>query len=474
MDSCSYKSSMNVIADNYNTLNYTLLEPRSDGRVAYSKKISDAISQNPAIALEIRSIIRLDDPEIDRYVKCAERARNPEVREKLVQSICYFLTQNNFTPDVENRISAQIARPRLKKINMTTADLQDKQKFEISDCPNKSHRVARESHSVKLRNTNLQWNSHPQIASDESRLHTINNVLNWVHQSFDPDQAIPLTLISIGAGNLLMEQMIHLNLVEMGVPEQYIRWCCIDTSYRKDLDKNNGMFESFRKSRESFSENKDKDYARYFSTVNAYLSKSIDAGKLCVQARANTHILLLSLDPPTPLQGSLPEGCLTLIGQPTTPDKANTVFFVFSAAEDKEQLKRLSQSFGASCPLGTSHAVRLCFDQRKIKFTLSKELEVTPFGQELKPLLTTAFENTPQKVRDGSTTEQIEYLQFVYKNIVEKCAMKHGSAGTSIPLSEYQESVNQLKRFFFDSREPTLPSAHFNLENSKSTVTSYP
>lgn len=465
---------MNVIADNFNTLNYTLLEPRSDGRVAVSKKLSDAISQSPAIALEIRSITRLDNPETDRYVKCAERARNPEVREKLVQSICYLLTQNNFTPDVENEISTLIARPRLKKINMTPADLQDKQKFEISDCPDKSHRIDRKSHSVKLCNTNLQWKSHPQIASDESRLHTINNVLNWVHQSFDPGQSVPLTLISIGAGNLLMEQMIHLNLVEMGVPEQYIRWCCIDTSYRKDLDKNNGVFESLRKSRESFSENKNKDYARYFSTVNAYLSKSTDAGKLCAQARANTHILLLTLDPPTPLQGSVPEGYLTLTGQPTTPDRANTVFFVFSAAEDKEQLERLSQSFGASCPLGMSHGVRLCFDQRKINFTLSKDLEVTSFGQELKRLLTTVFEKTSQKVRDGSTTEQIKYLQSVYKAIVEKCAMKYDLAGTAIPLSEYQESVNQLKRFFFDSHEPTLSSAHFNLENSKSTVTSYP
>lgn len=464
---------MNIIADNYNTLNYTLLEPKSGGRVADSKKISDAISQSPAIALKIRSIIRLDNPEIDRYVKCTENARNPEVREKIVQIICYLLTQNNFTPDVENKILAQISRPRLKKINMTTADLQDKRKFEISACPDKSYQIDRESHSVKLRNTNLRWKSHPQIASDESRLHTINNVLNWVHQSFDPDQAIPLTLISIGAGNLLMEQMIHLNLVEMGVPEQYIRWCCIDTSYRKDLDKNTGLFESYRKSRESFSENKGKDYARYFSTVNAYLSETIDSGTLCVQARENTHILLLTLDPPTPLQGSVPEGCLTLVGPPTTPDKANTVFFVFSAAEDKEQLERLSQSFGASCPLGMSHGVRLCFDQRKIKFTFSKELEVTPFGQELKLLLTTVFENTPQKVRDGSTTEQIQYLQLLYQAIVEKRAMKHGLAGTAIPLSEYQESVNQLKRFFFDSREPTLPSAHFNLENSKSTVTSY-
>ncbi len=465
---------MNIIADNHNTLNYTLLEPRSDGRVADSRNISDAISQSPAIALKIRSIIRLDNPEIDRYVKCAEKARNPEVREKLVQAICYLLTQNNFTPDVENKISAQIARPRLKKINMTTADLQDKRKFKIADCPDKSHQIDRESHSVKLRNTNLQWKSHPQIASDESRVHTINNVLNWVHQSFDPDQAIPLTLISIGSGNLLMEQMIHLNLVKMGVPEQYIRWYCIDTSYRKDLDKNTGMFESFRKSRESFSENKDKDYARYYSTVNAYLSKSIGSGKLCVQARANTHILLLTFDPPTPLQGSLPEGCLTLIGQPTTPGNANTVFFAFSAAEDKKQLERLSQSCGASCPLGITHGVRLCFDQRKIRFTLSKELEITPFGQELKPLLTTVFENTSQKVRDGSTTEQIQYLQLVYKTIAEKCAMKHGLAGTVLPLSEYQESVNQLKRFFFDSREPGLPSAHFNLENSKPTVISYP
>lgn len=464
---------MNTIAGNHNTLNYTLFEPRSDGRATDSKKISDAISQSPAIALKIRSIIRLDNPEIEQYVKCTEKARNPEVREKLVQTICYLLTQNNFTPDVENKISALITRPRLKKINMTTADLQDKRKFQISYCPDKSHQIDRESHSVKLRNTNLQWKSHPQIASDESRLHTINNVLNWVHQSFNPDQAIPLTLISIGAGNLLMEQMIHLNLVEMGVPEQYIHWCCIDTSYQKDLDRNTGIFESYRKSRESFSKNKDKNHPRYFSTVNAYLSKSIDSGKLCVQARANTHILLLTLDPPTPLQGSVPESCLTLIGQPTTPDNANTVFFVFSAAEDKEQLERLSRSFGASCPLGISHGVRLCFNQREIKFTLSKELEVTPFGQELKPLLTTVSKNASQKVRDGSTTAQIQYLQCVYKTIAEKCAMKHGLAGIVMPLSEYQESVNQLKRFFFDSREPALPSAHFNLENSKSTVTSY-
>lgn len=464
---------MNIIADNHNTLNYTLLEPISDRRAADSKKISDAISQSPAIALKIRSVIRLDNPEIDRYVRCTEKTRNPEVREKLVQSIYYLLTQNNFTPDVESKILGQIARPGLKKRNMTTADLQDKRKFEIRDCPDKSHQIDRKSHSVKLRNTNLQWKSHPQIASDESRLRTINNVLNWVHQSFDPDQPIPLTLISIGAGNLLMEQMIHLNLVEMGVPEQYIRWCCIDTSYRKDLDKNSGMFKSYKKSRESFSENKDQDNARYFSTVNDYLSESTDSGKLCVQARANTHILLLTLDPPTPLQGSIPEGCLALIGQPTTPVDANTVFFIFSAAEDKEQLERLSQRFGASCPLGMSHGVRLCFDQRKINFTLSKELEVTPFGQELKDLLTTVFENTRQKVRDGSTTEQIQYLQLVYKTIVEKCAMKHGLAGTAIPLSEYQESVNQLKRFFFDSRDPALASAHFNLENSKSTVTSY-
>ena len=120
-----------------------------------------------------------------------------------------------------------------------------------------------------------------------------------------------------------------------------------------------------------------------------------------------------------------------------------------------------------------THGVRLCFEQGEIKFTFSKELEVSPFGQELKHLLTIMFENTPQKVRDGSTTEQIQYLQCLYQAIVEKCAMKHGLAGIAMPLSEYQESVNQLKRFFFDSPEATLPSAHFNLENSKSTVTSY-
>ncbi|NRO99600.1 hypothetical protein GWC77_27470 [Paraburkholderia sp. NMBU_R16] len=199
----------------------------------------------------------------------------------------------------------------------------------------------------------LELVEHPFIASRSTRIDFINKVAAAIN-SFSPD--LPVTVLSVGAGHLLTEQLIN-NQLSSG-KKQSIKWRCIDPMY--SATTNNA-----RKSRREFGTSKTDFNA--FSTSTAYLSKRRAGVSLAEDDRAG-HVVVLLADPPSVLpsqRGRIPKNILrqgTLIKGKSLPDieKCNTVLLCFhgNSQEGNIQSQGIKNSLASGNIAFTTTAIK--------------------------------------------------------------------------------------------------------------------
>lgn len=131
----------------------------------------------------------------------------------------------------------------------------------------------------------LSWVEDAQLASLPARVEFINRLCDHVTTTaIERDQ--PLTLVSLGAGCLLTEALIHDELRHAGYTD--IRWRIIDAGYMND---------GFRAARLGFIE-RVKEKVAAFTTEQAYFNKEVEGERLAMSDRAAGTSIVLCIDPP--------------------------------------------------------------------------------------------------------------------------------------------------------------------------------
>lgn len=137
----------------------------------------------------------------------------------------------------------------------------------------------------------LFWCEHEDVSSLHSRVSYINTLMNHIRQTM-PNRDQPLTLISLGAGGLLMESFIHAQLQGNGY--QDISWRVIDIEYGPDGTQ---RCLSHRDSLEAFATLAAEKLAVYCSDQRYF--NTFMGGNGATNDRGRGATVLLGIDPPT-------------------------------------------------------------------------------------------------------------------------------------------------------------------------------
>ncbi len=230
----------------------------------------------------------------------------------------------------------------------------------------------------------MQSIEHPHIASRSSKIKIINEAANII-ESMPADK--PVTVVSMGSGALLTEHLIHDQLTEER--KENVKWRCIDTNYAKST-ANAEQFKIAAAARSEFGQ--DKKDARAFSTADTYLSKTENGQKL-VDIDKKGSVLILSIDPPTPLPDSLSgvseetkEAGFFLVGKIVPKEeikKANMVLLTLAnnTPEEAAALKKYDAVFSDRCNFSNA-AVKCYLDKNgelKLDFAGGIPEEIKPF-----------------------------------------------------------------------------------------------
>lgn len=301
------------------------------------------------------------------------------------------------------------------------------------------------THNIR-RMGELSWVENQRIASLETRITFINKMVNHVLEHL-PMKDTALTFISLGAGGLLTERLIDYQLKKAGY--QTIRWRLIDIDYQQ---------QGYEEARRAFREKADNQ-ALYFTTEQAYLNKSIGATALAEDDRQRGATLLLTLDPPTPLEHSVMDSpsykaCLLVRGRPIDDiSKANGIYLLVAKQCHRERLERVQQALSQGNQMITSDCI--------LKFTLGDfnqcAIQVSPsstgqrFHRDVLP-----FIEMMHKV--ATLIGQKLNLRHVNKALDKYLASLDGLdyCGVKFYVSDYDTSRGKLEAYYRGGANPFL------------------
>ncbi|WP_440864168.1 hypothetical protein [Symbiopectobacterium purcellii] len=180
----------------------------------------------------------------------------------------------------------------------------------------------------------LFWCEHDDVSSLNSRVSYLNAVVNHIRQTM-PNRDQPLTLISLGAGGLLMESFIHKQLQGHGY--QDINWRVIDIEYGPD-----GVHRclSYRDSLDDFAGLTAGKLAVYSSEQHYFTTGT--GGNGATNDRDRWATVLLIIDPPTSSSQALGRACIdpqsmSVKGRPVEDiAAANCLYLIACDPEYKE------------------------------------------------------------------------------------------------------------------------------------------
>ncbi len=178
------------------------------------------------------------------------------------------------------------------------------------------------------------WCEHDDVSSLSSRVSYINTLINHIRQTM-PNQEQPLTLISLGAGGLLMESFIHTQLKGNGYQDIY--WRVIDAEYGPDGTQ---CCLSHRDSLDAFAALTAEKLAVYASDQRYFNTSAGGGGGTNDRDRGAT--VLLGIDPPTASSQALGLTYLdplrmSVKGRPVEDiADANCLYLISCDPEDKE------------------------------------------------------------------------------------------------------------------------------------------
>ena len=277
----------------------------------------------------------------------------------------------------------------------------------------------------------LQLVEHPFIASRSTRIDFVNKVADAINSL---PQDLPVTVLSVGAGHLMTEQLIN-NQLPSG-KKQNIKWRCIDPMY--SATTNNA-----RESRREFGT--DKPEVNAFSTSTAYLSKEKNGVNLANDDQAG-HIVILLADPPSILpsqRSKLPPNILRqgkLIKGQALPDveKCNTVLLSF---HDKGQAGNAQ-----------GQSIKNSISNGKIAFTTTAiKCHVTPAGDYIFDACPVVQDKTEvlktivqQHARKNPDKTPMANLASAMDGIVNTINSSGQQTAIKVVYSDYDRSVQEL------------------------------
>lgn len=311
----------------------------------------------------------------------------------------------------------------------------------------------------------LSWFEHDEIASLTARVGFINTLLTWIGaRRPSPDE--PITLVSLGAGGLLTEYLIHRQLTEAGFTS--VHWRAIDTAYPHMYAENRSAFRQTFAGSPASSGAARHDF-RIFTTDQAYLAKMTGDRQLAGDDRMDGLTIVLSVDPPT----ALPEGrgipatgdeCLQIRSVPV-PDvtKANCVLLLRARTAYRDELEAVPKALAdggnvvvlnnaIQCSIGEAGEVRINCSRSAVSLDLAREL-----GHRLAAL---------QRPLGLASVDD------VFRQYVDELARSPGRDmfGLHFAASDYDFGMANLRAFFRRGDKPVMIAS---LESNRPSFTCY-
>ncbi|MGI2030002.1 hypothetical protein [Endozoicomonas acroporae] len=320
----------------------------------------------------------------------------------------------------------------------------------------------------------LSFNVYDKIDSIKSRIKVINKVTQWVCDYLQklPDSRV--TFISMGAGALLMEQLIHQQITKSGVSDKKIAWRCIDIDYEEDSSRSPAASPTLKDVRKQFIEGKN---VRFFTTATTYLNKKLNGQQLRTTDKKNSAIVILEFNPPTPTHGNSQEiacntGGYIVSGAPCEIAKANSVFLLIGAEDQHSDLKEFVGELDSSKSWMSSSMQFI-----KVSINVSGEPEVylseyykehcEKLGWKFKSIL--LFHLNQQKAISSPIIRAEKAL-----NELKEFILQTGWSAQVFAYSEYSDSIDQLTRHFYSGQQDSIdrsPGALFKLQHKQITIT---
>ncbi|MCW2485127.1 hypothetical protein J5069_04360 [Candidatus Symbiopectobacterium sp. NZEC127] len=299
----------------------------------------------------------------------------------------------------------------------------------------------------------LFWCEHEDVSSLHSRVNYLNKVVNHIRQTM-PNRDQPLTLLSLGAGGLLMESFIHAQLQCNGY--QDIHWRVIDIEYGPDGTQ---QCLSHRDSLDAFAAITSGKLAVYGSDQHYF--NTFWGGNGATSDRSRGATVLLAIDPPTSSSqvlgiASLDPNSMSVKGRPVEDiADANCLYLIASEPEYKTQVHHAMAALARGDHMMTLGSILKCYVN---KFGGCEVLSTqSPSSLMMKeacvPLL--AQEKTTQA--STSTLEMtLSDIRRAVERYVAAMADENGLYFAVCCVSDYDVSLTRLRDYIVDNPHSSL------------------
>ncbi len=298
----------------------------------------------------------------------------------------------------------------------------------------------------------LSWIENQNVASLTGRIEFINQLISYVIENI-PQRNTPLTLVSMGSGGLLTEKFINQQLKKAGYSD--IHWRMIDVDYQQN---------GYRPSRNEFRDKVEKNVLS-FTSEQAYLNKNSGPTTLAVDDKFRGASIILSIDPPSPLEGQEAatcdvSDCMLIRGRPVNDIKqANAIYLLVADKSRQDKLIQVHQHLTAGDHVVMMEGVLKCTlnSQSDCEVTFCPSSSGQALNRDVKPFLEYVHrvaDQTGQKLK----LKHIDKALGKYISSLENA----GLAGIKFYVSDYDTSVTRLRQHFQNGNNPALFAAFEN------------
>lgn len=434
------------------------------------KHISQYFLQHRKIPLRLRTVLNLTDNACLSLLKHIPKGGTIVEKTEAIHHIVDTIISSDLTNDQLRTINDLVQQPRLVAKQLEIKDLH------TSDFTHQHSITKKNQPLTNFFLDNLGFSVFHNIDSIEARIEVINQVTLWVckHHQKTPDSH--LTFISMGAGALLMEHLVHQQITKSGIPDEKITWRCIDINYSKENPQPPGCFNAYADARNQFKQDKN---VRYFTTATAYLDKkTTDGQQLSAMDKNNGVVVVLEFNPPTSFTGapSGPSGLTdryTPSGSPCKIEKANSVFLFTGPKEHKPKLEEAVADFNSTIswePILTP-TIKISMNASGAPKLWLSEAFKNLFGMPFCTLVTNVLLYHLNNQPDTICSPIIRAEKELYR--LKKILAEEDKCAVIFPYSEYNDSIDQLTGFFYSNKQDTTEQplgALFKLQNRQITI----
>lgn len=436
---------------------------------AVKEIVSQYIIEHRKIPLRLRNVLNLTDKAcLSLLIKIPPSGTELEKKEAINQIVEQMISPN--LPGVKlQAIDDIFQRPTLVAKKLEYKDIHTSEFIHRQKAPATSNQSVT---SVTL--GDLSFCVYDKTDSIKSRIKVINKVTQWVCEYLQKLPDSQVTFISMGAGGLLMEQLIHQQITKSGVSEDKITWRCIDIDYVQKPPRSPGDLPTLNSVLKQFKVGKN---VRFFTTATAYLNKNVDGQQLRATDKENSAIVILEFNPPTPLHGYSPETSGNanreiVSGAPFEIAKANSVFLLIGDSDQQSELKQFVGELDSSKSWEASSTL---FVKVSVNASGEPEVYLSEFFNENCETLGSVFKSIvlSHLNRPDVTGSPIIRAEKAL-NELQKFIVQSGRSAEIFPYSEYSDSVDQLTRYFYSRQQDSFespPGALFKLHKKQITIT---